>query len=185
MPSVNGVNFDLAQSKPVASSAGYTRTTRSALKNKGFVKFRDSFIKKLVKTLLASSMQVLSYKPTEMNNKNNFFYAMAQFAQAAMFFATWFRSHFTVNVFVIVEKYGIPGDPTATPLMQDTESVRAIGDLFKIWNAITLDQVFASCELYMRYSDSGIEAQNLNLTWEFFMVNIDVNLRASVIAEVS
>ena len=185
MTSVNGVTFDLAQTAPVSSSAGYTRTTRDALKNEGLVKFRESFVKKLVKTLLASSMQVSSYKPTEMNDKNNFFYAMAQFAQAAMFFATWFRTHFADNVFTIVETYVIPGDPNANPPTADTVSVRPVGDLFKVWNAVTLDQVFASCELYMKYSTSGIEAQNLNLTWEFFMVNIDVDLRASVIAEVS
>ena len=180
------VTFDLTQASPVASAAGYTRTTRSSLQNEGLVKFRESFVKKLQKTPLTCTMQVTSYKPSEMENKSNFFYAIAQFATAAMFFQTWFRSHFADNVFKIVEKYTMPADPNANPPRQnDTESVREVGDLFKIWNAITIEQVYESCDLYMKYSNSAIEAQNLNLTWEFLMVNIDADLRAAVIAEIS
>ncbi|RME53506.1 hypothetical protein D6783_01855, partial [Candidatus Woesearchaeota archaeon] len=179
------VSFNLTRAAPVASNAGYTRATRDALQNEGLVKFRDSFVKKLSKVPLSCSMQVASFKPSEMNEKSNFFYTIAQFAQSAMFFATWFRSHFADNVFQLVEVYTIPGDPTATPPTPDTQGVREIGDLFKVWNSVTIDQVFESCDIYIKYSDSAIESQNLNLTWEFMMANIDVDLRSAVIAEIS
>ena len=37
----------------------------------------------------------------------------------------------------------------------------------------------------MSYSNSAIEAQNLNLTWELMLANVDQDLKASVIAEVT
>ena len=176
------VQFDLTQTAPVASTAGFTRTIRENLQNEGLVKFRESFVKKLVKTPLSSNLQVSSYKPSEMQEKQNFFYAISQFAQATLYFASWFRSHFADNVFVIQELTETP-DPN-----NPAQPIRAIvetGNLFEIWNQLTLDQVFNSCDAYMRYSTTAIEAQNLNVTWEFLMVNIDADLRATVLSEIS
>lgn len=184
MPTTD-VTFDLTQSVPKATTAGYTRDIREKLENDGLVKFRESFVKKLIKTPLSSNLQVSSYKPSEMQDKQNFFYAISQFAQAMLYFAAWFRSHFASNVFVIQEKYTVPADPNTNPPVLEHEAVREVGDLFKIWNNITLDDVFNSCVIYMLYSTTAIEAQNLNVTWEFFMANIDSDLRATVLAEIS
>ena len=176
------VTFDLTQTAPVASTAGFTRTIRENLQNEGLVKFRESFVKKLVKTPLSSNLQVSSYKPSEMQEKQNFFYAISQFAQAALYFGSWFRSHFADNVFVIQELTQVP-DPNNPG--QHVRTIVEKGNLFKIWNQLTLEQVFNSCDTYMRYSTTAIEAQNLNVTWEFLMVNIDSDLRATVLSEIS
>ena len=176
------VKFDLTQTAPVASTAGFTRTIRENLQNEGLVKFRESFVKKLVKTPLSSNLQVSSYKPSEMQEKQNFFYAISQFAQAALYFGSWFRSHFADNVFVIQELTQVP-DPNNPG--QHVRTIVEKGNLFEIWNQLTLEQVFNSCDTYMRYSTTAIEAQNLNVTWEFLMVNIDSDLRATVLSEIS
>ena len=73
-------------------------------------------------------------------------------------------------------------DATKNP---PTRGVVEVGDLFKIWNTLTLKQVYQSCEIYLNYSTSAVEAQNLNLSWEFIMANIDNDLRAAILAEVS
>ena len=183
MPSTD-VTFDLARTAPVATQAGYTRATRAALANEGLVKFRESFVKKLSKVPLSSNLQVSSYKPSEMQEKQNFFYAISQFAQMAMYFHTWFRTHFADNVFVIQEIRKVVTDATTTPPTVE-DDVCEVGNLFTIWNTLTLDQVFASCDIYMKYSDSAIEAQNLNVTWEFLMANVDSDLRATILSEIS
>ena len=56
------VVFDLNQAAPKASTAGYTREICEKLENDGLVKFRESFVKKLIKTPLSSNLQV-STKP--------------------------------------------------------------------------------------------------------------------------
>ena len=180
MPSTD-VTFDFNQAQPIATSAGYTRAIREKLENEGLVKFRESFIKKIVKTPLSSNLQVSSYKPSEMQEKQNFFYAISQFAQAILYFGSWFRSHFADNVFVIQEVVETT-DPTTGAV---TKTSNELGDLLKIWNNLTLDQVFASCKIYMNYSTTPLEAQNLNVTWEFLLANIDSDLRAAVLSEIT
>ena len=176
------VTFDLTQTSPKASAAGYTRTSREALKNDGLVKFRESFIKKLVTTHLSQNLQVQSYKPTEMSDKSNFFYAIASWSEASLYFESWFRTHFANNVFFLQARH-TPAATASAP--NPTETVKEIGNLFTIWHNTTPEQVFESCVLYMNYSTSEIEAQNLNITWEFLLKNVDSDLRAAIIAEVS
>ena len=57
--------------------------------------------------------------------------------------------------------------------------------LFKVWNTVTLETVYHSCEVYFKYADTAIEAQNLNLSWELLMANVDSDVRAIVGAEIS
>ena len=178
MPSTD-VKFDLSQTSPKASSAGYTRSIRESLKNEGLVKFRDAFIKKLIKVPLSSNLLVSSYKPSEMGEKTNFFTTVSNWSEASLYLASWMRSHFVDNVFVLVEKT-ITQDANG----QDIETVAECGDLFKIWHQVTLQQVFDSCQLYFKYSASAVEAQNLNLSWELILANVDSDLRATIIAEV-
>ena len=54
-----------------------------------------------------------------------------------------------------------------------------------MWHTMTLEQVFASCQVLYNYSTDAVEAQNLNLTWEFIMSNIEPDLQAAVMAEVT
>ena len=173
--------FDLTQSAPQAQSSGWTRTTRSALKDEGLVKFRENFVKKVIKVPLSSNLQVSSYKASEMDNKNNFFNAIASWSASSLRFEAWFRTHFVNNVFVVQRTVTVPGTGTSGP----TTTVEEVGNLFKIWNSLTLQEVFDSCVLYMNFSTTVLEAVNLNLSWEFLMANIDEDLRYTIIAEVS
>ena len=157
-------------------------TNVTSLQNEGYVKFRDNFVKKLIKTPLSSNLQVSSYKAAEMDSKSNFFNAISGWSEASLYFQTHFRSHFVENVFQIVVVAQVPD---ATNPGQNKDEVQEIGSLFAIWHTLTLDQVFASCRTYFNYSTTKLEAQNLNLSWEFLLANIDGDLRAAVIAEVS
>jgi len=174
------VKFDLAQAAPKATSAGYTRAIRESLKNEGLVKFRDAFIKKLIKVPLSSNLLVSSYKPSEMGEKTNFFTTVSNWSEASLYLASWMRSHFADNVFTIVHRVTKRDDQ----LNVDVQAVEEVGDLFKLWHQVTLQQVFDSCCLYFNFSESEIEAQNLNLTWELLLANVDADLRATIIAEV-
>ena len=62
---INGVEFDLSQTNPKANTTGWTRDEREALANEGLVKFKDSVVKKVIKTPLSSNLSVSSYKPSE------------------------------------------------------------------------------------------------------------------------
>lgn len=181
---IAGVEFDLTQSNPKASTTGWTRTERAALKNEGLVKFKDSVVKKVVKTPLSSNLSVSSYKPSEMDSKNNFFYALSQWSVAALVFRSFLKTHYISTVFSIVQK-----TVTVTTADDGTESrttsVTELGNLFDDWHSMSIDDVFHSCKVHFNYSTSEIEAQNMNLSWEFLLANVDQDLKASVIAEVS
>ena len=172
----------MTQANPAATSTGWTRLTRAALSNDGLVRFREASVKRIVKVPLSSNLTVSSCKPAEMDSKNNFFNAIAQMSQASLQIASWCRTNCMHSVFIIVEKYEVT---PATANAAAVEGVREVGDLFTMWNTVTLDQVFASCDLHMKHSDSPIEPQNLNLTWELMLANVDDDLRAAIIAEVS
>ena len=174
------VSFDLTQNAPKAASTGYTRAIREGLKEEAYVKFREVFVKKVIKTPLSSNLQVSSYKASEMDNKENFFHAISGFTHASLQMEAWMRTHFVKNVFIIQEIQVT--DATKNPPIR---GVIEVGDLFKIWNTLTLKQVYESCQIYLNYSTSAVEAQNLNLSWEFIMANIDNDLCAAILAEVS
>ena len=183
---INGVEFDLSQTNPKANTTGWTRDEREALAKEGLVKFKDSVVKKVIKTPLSSNLSVSSYKPSEMDSKNNFFYALSQWSVAALLFRAFLKSHYLSTVFTIVRKV-IVVTPSTTQGQPDTRTptVERVGDLFDDWHSLTLEDVFASCKLHFAYSTSAIEAQNMNLSWEFLLANVDQDLKASVIAEVS
>ena len=178
------VKFDAEAAKPVAAQTGWTRSAREALTNEGIVKFRESFAKKVLKTLISSNLNVSSYKASEMDDKNNFFNAIGQWSSASLQIQSWMRTHFVDTPFIImkvqdVEVQSANGTTTKKPRVHQVDS------LFKIWNSLTLDEVFDSCEIYYKFSESAVESQNLNLSWEFIMANIDSDLRAIVNAELS
>ena len=180
MMTLTDVQFDLMQNAPKAASTGYTRAIREGLKEEAYVRFREVFVKKVIKTLLSSNHQVSSYKASEMDNKENFFHAISGFTHGSLQMEAWMHTHFVKNIFVIQEI--TVTNATANP---PTCSVVEIGDLFKIWNTLTLKQVYQSCEIYLNYSTSAVKAQNLNLSWEFIMANIDNDLCAAILAKVS
>ena len=178
MPNVNGVTFDLSQAAPKAATTGYTRQLRAGLSDEGYVKFRDAVVKKIIKTPLTSNLQVSSYKPSEMDSKSNFFNVIANWSQASLKFEAWMRTHCVHTVFDVVEA-------TIDATTASNSTIRSIGNLFKNWHTLTLDQVYASCEAMYNYSSDVVEGQNLNLSWEFLMANIDQDLQAGVIQELS
>ena len=48
-----------------------------------------------------------------------------------------------------------------------------------------LQQVFNSCCLFKHCASTAVELENLNLSWELIMENIDKDLKAAVNTEVS
>ena len=121
-----------------------------------------------------------------MNDKANFFYAIGQWSTASLQFELWMRTHFVDLVFVLMktETTEIPDPANPGQTIAQTQ-VLQIGSLFKIWNSVTLDDVFKSCETYFKFSQSAVEPLNLNLSWEFLMANIDNDLRVIVNVELS
>lgn len=178
--SIHGTTFDLGQANPRATTSGWTKSEREGLSNEGLVKFKDSVVKKVVKTPLSANLSVSSYKPSEMDSKNNFFYALGQWSVASLVFQSFMKSNYLSSVFTIVRKVSTTN--TAGTIV---ESVVEVGNLFTTWHSLTIEDVFASCDIHMKYSTSVVEAQNLNLSWEFLLANVDLDLKASVIAEVS
>ena len=183
---LNDVKFDISSTTPAASNTGWTRTARAALKDEGLVKFREAFTKKVLKTLISSNLNVSSYKATEMDEKSNFFNAIGQWSSASLQIQSWMRTHFVDTVFVLMktDNVSVPDPNNANSTIVE-ERVVQVDSLFKIWNTVTIDEVYRSCEIYYRYADSPVEAQNLNLSWEFIMTNIDNDMRAIVNAELS
>ena len=156
---LTNVTFDLTQNAPKAASTGYTRAIRESRKEEAYVKLREVFVKKVIKTPLSSNLQVSSYKASEMDNKENFFHTILGFTHASLQMEAWMCTHFVKNVFIIQEIQVT--NATANP---PTCGVVEVSDLFKIWNTLTLKQVYQSCEIYLNYSASAVEAQNLNLS---------------------
>ena len=176
------ITLDFNQAKPKADSTGYTRAVCKALANEGLVKFRESFIKKVIKTPLSANLQVTSYKPSEMDSNSNFFNAIANWSKASLKFQSWLHTHYVDTVFHIVEEEEVPDPNDSTKTIKRGKHH---GDLFSVWHTLTLDAVYESCETLYKYSNDAIEAQNLNLSWEFIMANIDADLQAAVMAEIS
>ena len=182
MTAVNGIPFDVSQTAPVASSAGWTRDNRLKLKDDGLVTFRQNFVKKIVEVKVASHLQVSSFEASEMENKNNFFNCVGSWSQSSLRFDSWLRTHQVKSVFNIVKEDDVP-DPT-----NPGAAVRGIvpaGDLFQMWNAVALQEVCDSCVIVMTKTAEELEAQNLNLSWEFLMENVDEDLQAAVVSEIS
>jgi hypothetical protein len=181
---VTDVKFDAEAAKPVATQTGWTRSARESLNNEGLVKFRESFAKKILKTPISSNLNVSSYKASEMDDKNNFFNAIGQWSSASLQLQSWMRTHFVDTPFVIMKTEETDVTSRGGTVTQKPR-VHQVGSLFKMWNSLTLDDVYQSCDIYFKYTQSAVEAQNLNLSWEFIMANIDSDLRAIVNAELS
>ena len=69
---LKNVKFDIGAWALVVSNTGWARTSRAVLKDEGLVKFWEAFMKKILKTLISSKLNVSSYKVTEMDDKSNF-----------------------------------------------------------------------------------------------------------------
>ena len=171
-----GVPFDLSRTKPVASSTGYTRDERKKLQDEALVKFRDTFVRKILKSSLSINLTVTSYKPSEMDSKTNFFNSIASWSDASRAFESWLKTYHVHTVFNILN---VEKDATGTDTLVET------GSLFKVWNQLPLDKVFESCVTYRRFANEAVELQNLNLSWEFILANVDEDMRATINAEIT
>ena len=175
---INNTKFDFSRAAPVASATGCDRTRREGLSDEALVKFREMVVKKILKNKVSANLHASSFKPSELDSKGNFFYAIGEWSAASLQFESWLRSNFLHTVFTIIEPNFDPATRAVTGLSQK-------GDLFKNWNALTLTEVYQSCDAYAKFSESAVEPQNLNLTYEFLLANIDDDLRATVLAELS
>ena len=176
--------FNVGRTAPISSSTGWTRTSRQNLSDEGLVKFRENFIKKIIKVPVSSNLNVTSYKASEMEDKNNFFNAIATWTNSSMQFQSYMRTHFVDTVFVIM-KLVTTTTTSTNGTRRDVRTVHQVDSLFKIWNNLTLDEVYASCEIFYNMAQDAVDSQNLNLSWEFLMMNIDLDLKAIVNAELS
>ena len=96
--------FDVARTDPVATTTGWTRAARTALKDEGLVRFREAVTKKILKSLISSNLNVSSYKASEMEDKNNFFNAIASWSGSSLQLQSWMRTNFMHTVFAIMKK---------------------------------------------------------------------------------
>ena len=176
-----GITLDPSRPTPVAGNGGYTRLIREGLSDEAYVRFREIVTKKHGKQLLSANLEVKSYKPSEINQPQNFFNTLGKWSVMAQNWSSHFNMHFMMSVFVLLR--WVAGDPTTVPPIP--ANIVDNGDLFQNWNQVSLEDVYNSCDLYHNFSDSGVEVQNLALTWEFIMNNIDEDLKARVHNEIS
>ena len=84
MEELHDGEFDVSRADPIATTTGWTRAARTALKDEGLVRFREAVTKKILKTLISSNLNVSSYKASEMEDKNNFFNAIASWSGSSL-----------------------------------------------------------------------------------------------------
>ena len=70
----------------MASATGYDHTKCKALSSEALVKFREMSIKKILKTVLSANLYVSSFKPSEIDAKENFFYTIGEWSTASLQF---------------------------------------------------------------------------------------------------
>ncbi len=124
--------FNTTQTAPIAATTGWTRTSRGALSDEGLVKFRENFIKKIVKIPVSSNLNVASYKAAEMDDKKNFFNAIASWTNSSLQFQAYLRTHFVDTVFVLMK----------TVTTGTNVRVHQVDSLLKVWYTVSLDYVY-------------------------------------------
>ncbi|MCA1807606.1 MAG: hypothetical protein LC687_07145, partial [Actinobacteria bacterium] len=69
---VNGIDFDLSLT-PTAITSGYSKTQRDNLTDDMLIKVRNMAVKSNLPAKITKGLQVTTYNPDDMKNKNNFF----------------------------------------------------------------------------------------------------------------
>ena len=115
MTAVSGIPFDVFQTAPVASLAGWTCDNRKKLKDDGLVTFHQNFVKKIVEVKVAPHLQVSSFEASKMENKNNFFNCIGSGSQLSLRFDFWLCTHQVKSIFNIIKEGDVPDltNPTA------------------------------------------------------------------------
>ena len=185
----NDTTFDLTK---VSANVigGYDRATRIALKNDALVKVKEAAVKKVLPTLLSSTIQVTTFDPSEMKESTNFFNFVSSWRTDSAILRQHAVSYYMHNVFNIVKvsRAEAVDATTGTPILDAngnptyTYTVVQVGDLFELWPHLTLKEVFDSCKTIARHAED-VDRQNLQWTWELILANVDADLRHYIMSE--
>ena len=172
-------------------SGGHSRQTRTALAGEALVKVKDSAVKKILSKGLSSNVQVASFDPKDMHDKDNFFNFVSSWRTSSLLLRQHLQSHCMLNVFVMVglarrqatDAQGNPQvDQNGNPVMEDCVHVSG-ENLFDVWHNVEMSQLIESVTLIAEHA-KDIDRQNLQWSWEFLLNNVDDDLRHCVMSEV-
>ena len=176
------VTFNLTAAPITDSRGGYTRATRTNLKDEALVKVKDAAVKKILSPVLSAHSQVSSFDPREMADKGNFFHQVGDWRTATVIMRQHVQSFYMMNVFILC-KEGQVDDP-ANPGTMIPGVVVSTENLFDAWHNVTVEELAESVRLIAEHSNADVDRQNLHWSWEFILNNIDDALRHYVLSEV-
>ena len=176
--------FDWTRPEDTTIIGGYTRTTRAALTNDNLLKVKDAASRKILPKPIKGNYVITSFDPAKMSEKDNFFRCISALDvefQAIKQHHINFHMH---NIFALVFKNErqakaadgtLLTDPTTgNPIMESY--AQDLGDLFETWHNVDVDHVALSVATYQRYGED-IDRQSLTWSWDFFMANVDADMR--------
>ena len=181
--------FNLANVAP-QTVGGYTRNTRAGLTGEALIKVKDSAVRKILDRPLSSNVDVSTFDPSRMKDKDNFFSVIGGWRADALSIRQHATAYYMHNVFIIASIGSTPRldaqgnqvmDANGDPIMVD--AVVEGDSLFDVWHNVSRETVSNSVRLYAEHAED-VDRQNLQWSWEFILSNIDIGLRQYVISEV-
>ena len=189
MPTVSGTTFTLGSVAP-RTDGGYSRTTRSTLTGEALIKVKESAVKKILRTPLSDNVQVTTFDPVDMKDKGNFFNFVGNWRSDSKTLIQHMRAYYMHNVFQLMKhKVSLRLLPDGTPDLDNNgnrqydHAVHDEGSLFDLWHNVEVKAVAHSVKCYAEHAED-VDRQNLQWSWEFFMANVDDDMRHFIMSEV-
>ena len=170
---------------------GCSHATHTALTGESLIKFKDLAVKKILSKELLSNVQVASFDPEDMNDKDNFFNFVSSWCTSSLMLRQHTQSCHMLNVFVMVAMgccqatdaaTGQPAVQNGQPAMEDCVNILN-KNLFDAWHDIEMTQLVKSIMLIAEHAEN-IDCQNLQWSWEFVLNNVDDDLCHCVMPKV-
>lgn len=100
---IGEVEFDLT-STPTPVSTGYSKLQRDALKDDMLIKVRNLAVKSNLPAKLTKGLQVTTYDPSDMQNKNNFFNFVSSWEGNVLSIETHLSTFYLASAFTLYRK---------------------------------------------------------------------------------
>ena len=170
---------------------GYDRSTRVNLSGEALIKVKETAVKKVLSPPLTSTVQVSSFEPSEINDKENFFNFVGDWRTSSLTLSQHLTAYYMQNVFIVARIEATPQiDPVTNVQAVDSQGLPIFNhnvveddSLFDSWHNLSKQAVAESVRIYAEHAED-VDRQNLQWSWEFILNNVDQDLRHYVLSEV-
>jgi hypothetical protein len=206
---LGGIVFDTA-AKPLPVVHGYSKSQRDNLTDDSLIKVYEHAVKSNLSDKLTKGLQVTTFNPSDMKDKNNFFVFVAQWQTVVLMMESHLSTYYMQSAFQLfkIEVTEVSSDAmlmyqgallshltaigagAAAVPARPTEPVGVMSitggteSILISWFSLSLEDVTKSVEAQIKFVTDKTHRQNLTWSFHYLMNCLDFDLKQYVLSKI-